>query len=105
MSISCLGRNRNVKAYLAMADCPPTSVRTLYERARNYGEATNMFRMAITYSFGGLYVDWDVLLVDPDRFLAVVVGDVKNCDCMFIADRFTKEPQLPLGALTTRCST
>lgn len=81
--------DRNVKAYLA--DCPPTSVRTLYERARNYGEASDILRMAITYSFGGLYVDWDVLLVDPDRFLAVV-GDVKNCDCMFIADRFTKEP-------------
>ena len=62
--------DRNVKAYLA--DCPPKSVRTLYERASNYGEASDILRMAITYSYGGLYVDWDVLLVDADKFLAVV---------------------------------
>lgn len=69
----------------------PVAARTLYATARNFGEASDILRMAIAYRYGGLYVDWDVLLVDPDRFLEVV-GDLESSSCVLIEDRLTKEP-------------
>jgi len=81
--------DRSVKDYLAK--CPVAEAKTLYERARNYGEASDILRIAITYSYGGLYVDWDVLLVDPDKFLSVM-GDFKSSNCVLIRDRHTPEP-------------
>jgi Glycosyltransferase sugar-binding region containing DXD motif len=79
-----------VKEYLR--NCQIASAKRLYERARNHGEASDILRMAITYSFGGLYVDWDVLLMDPDNFLAVV-GEVSRSDCVLIRDGHTTEPR------------
>jgi hypothetical protein len=38
---------------------------------------------------GGLYVDWDVLLLDPQRFLRVL-GDLKDRKCLFLEDRKTQ---------------
>jgi hypothetical protein len=81
--------DRSVKDYLVK--CPVVEAKTLYERARNYGEASDILRMAITYSYGGLYVDWDVLLIDPDKFLALM-GDFESSNCILIQDRYTKEP-------------
>jgi Glycosyltransferase sugar-binding region containing DXD motif len=81
--------DQSVKDFLAK--CPIVKAKTLCERARNYGEASDILRMAITYTYGGLYVDWDVLLVDPDGFLAVM-GDFKTNSCVLIRDRHTKAP-------------
>ena len=50
--------------------------------------------MAIAYSYGGLYVDWDVLLSDADKFLTIV-GDLEATCCVLIQDRFTIEPTFP----------
>jgi hypothetical protein len=79
----------NVKEYLR--NCPIAEAKPLYERARNHGEASDILRMAIAYSYGGLYVDWDVLLMDPDKFLTVL-GDFSGSDCILIRDRHTTEP-------------
>lgn len=78
-----------VREYLA--NCPIAEANRLYERARNHGEASDILRMAITHSYGGLYIDWDVLLMNPDRFLAVF-GDVSRNDCILIRDAHTTEP-------------
>ena len=69
-------------------------VQKLLEAARNYGEASDILRMAIAYSYGGLYVDWDVLLSDADKFLTIV-GDLEATCCVLIQDRFTIEPTFP----------
>jgi Glycosyltransferase sugar-binding region containing DXD motif len=63
----------------------------LYARARNYGEASDILRMAITHTYGGFYVDWDVLLVDTNGFVALM-GDFENSDCVLVQDRYTTEP-------------
>ena len=82
--------DRDVKDYLAT--CPVKEVKRLYEKARNHGEASDILRMAIAYSYGGLYVDWDVLLVDADKFLTVI-GDLESCTCVLIRDPYTKAPE------------
>jgi hypothetical protein len=74
-----------------LASYPRSEVTSVYRRARNYGEASDILRMAITYSYGGFYVDWDVLLVDPDRFLGLM-GDFESDGCVLIRDRLTTEP-------------
>jgi hypothetical protein len=38
---------------------------------------------------GGLYVDWDVLLLDAQRLLRVL-GDLKDQKCLFLEDRKTQ---------------
>jgi hypothetical protein len=81
--------SRTAEDYLA--NCPVAEAKMLYERARNYGEASDILRVAIAYGFGGLYVDWDVLLVDPDGFLAVM-PDFENSNCVLLKDPHTKEP-------------
>jgi hypothetical protein len=81
--------NGSAEDYLA--NCPVGEAKALYERARNYGEASDILRIAITYGYGGLYVDWDVLLVDPDRFLAVM-PDFESSNCVLLKDPHTKEP-------------
>ena len=80
--------DRRVPEYLAQC---PVETRMLYQTSRNYGEASDILRMAIAHSHGGLYVDWDVLLVNPERFLEVL-GDVSSSSCTLIQDRLTKEP-------------
>jgi hypothetical protein len=81
--------DQRAKDYLARCDI--AEAKRLFARARNYGEASDILRMAITYSYGGLYVDWDVLLVDPDKFLAVM-PDFESSSCILIRDPLTKEP-------------
>jgi len=80
---------RSAEDYLAT--CPVSVAKTLYERARNYGEASDILRIAITYGHGGLYVDWDVLLIDPERFLAAM-PDFERCSCVLLKDPHTQEP-------------
>jgi len=77
-----------------LATCAVPEARTLYAKARNYGEASDIARIAITYTYGGLYVDWDVLLVDPEK-LVRLLADLDNSDCIVIRDAFTKEPDFP----------
>jgi hypothetical protein len=48
---------------------------------------------AIIYSYGGFYVDWDVLLLDPDKFLALM-PDLANTNCILLQDRLTKNPNV-----------
>lgn len=80
---------RTAEDYLAT--CPVSEAKTLYERARNYGEASDILRIAITHGHGGLYVDWDVLLIDPDKFLALM-PDFERCNCVLLTDPNTREP-------------
>jgi mannosyltransferase OCH1-like enzyme len=77
-----------------LAACPVAEAKRVYERARNYGEASDILRMAVAYCHGGLYVDWDVLLVDPARFLAVL-PDVASSNCILLRDQDTKDPAFP----------
>ena len=51
-----------VREYLA--ECP-METRMLYHASRNYGEASDILRMAITHSHGGFYVDWFLALTSP----------------------------------------
>jgi len=69
----------------------PEPMRALYRRARNYGEASDILRLLITHRFGGLYVDWDVLLLDGARFLDVL-GSLQGVNAVLLEDRTTQEP-------------
>ena len=73
----------SVRDYLA--ECSVMQAPLLYKAARNRGEASDILRVAITYSYGGLYVDWDVLLLDPDRFLTVMPG-FESSGCVLLQD-------------------
>jgi hypothetical protein len=76
-----------------LATCRLPEAERLYKRARNYGEASDVLRMAVTYSRGGWYVDWDVLLLNAQKFLQVA-GDFENSQCVLIRDSRTTEPTL-----------
>jgi hypothetical protein len=82
--------DRSVREYLATHALPEAVA--LYGKARNYGEASDILRMAIAHDYGGFYIDWDVLLVDPEQFLTVVAGFESN-HCVLIRDPLTTEPQ------------
>jgi len=82
---------RGLKDYLA--HCEIAELKMLLARARNYGEASDILRMAITYSHGGFYVDWDVLLVDLHKFLALI-PDLENTNCLLLRDGLTKNPNV-----------
>ncbi len=81
--------DRTIADYLVR--CPLPGIRGLYDRARNCGEASDILRMAITYTYGGLYVDWDVMLVDPDGFLRVM-PELNGSRCVLVRDPYTREP-------------
>jgi hypothetical protein len=81
--------DRGVNDYVARRE--NAELKTLVARARNYGEASDILRMAIIYSHGGFYVDWDVLLVDPDKFVALM-PDLEKTTCILLRDRLTKNP-------------
>jgi hypothetical protein len=68
----------------------PVEFQNLLKRAKNYGEAGDILRYTIAGRLGGLYVDWDVLLLDPQRLLRVL-GDLKDEKCLFLEDRNTQE--------------
>ena len=67
----------------------PIEFQDLLKRAKNYGEAGDILRYMILGRLGGLYVDWDVLLLDPQRLLGVL-GDLKDEKCLFLEDRKTE---------------
>ena len=67
----------------------PIEFQNLLKRAKNYGEAGDILRYMILGRLGGLYVDWDVLLLDPQRLLRVL-GDLKDERCLFLEDRKTE---------------
>jgi mannosyltransferase OCH1-like enzyme len=67
----------------------PMDFKTLFKRAKNYGELGDILRYMILGSEGGLYVDWDVLLLDPRRLLNVL-GDLTAAKCVFLEDRKTQ---------------
>ena len=66
----------------------PIEFQNLLKRAKNYGEAGDILRCMILGRLGGLYVDWDVLLLDPQGLLRVL-GDVTDEKCLFLEDRKT----------------
>jgi mannosyltransferase OCH1-like enzyme len=68
----------------------PIEFQNLLKRAKNYGEAGDILRYTIVGRLGGLYVDWDVLLLDPEKLLRVL-GDLKDEKAVFLEDRKTKE--------------
>jgi mannosyltransferase OCH1-like enzyme len=67
----------------------PVVFQNLWKRAKNYGEAGDILRYTIVGRLGGLYVDWDVLLLDPHRLLRVL-GDLTDQKCLFLEDRDTQ---------------
>jgi mannosyltransferase OCH1-like enzyme len=67
----------------------PIEFQNLLKRAKNYGEAGDILRYSIAGRLGGLYVDWDVLLLDPQRLLRVL-GDLKDEKCLFLENRKTQ---------------
>jgi len=40
-----------------------------YKTARNLAEASDIARYLIIYHYGGYYIDWDIELVDSEKFL------------------------------------
>jgi hypothetical protein len=82
--------DRRVSEYLE--NCPVAEAPMLVKMSRNYGEVSDILRMAIAYSYGGLYVDWDVLLVDAERFLGLV-GALESTSCVLIRDPHTTAPE------------
>jgi mannosyltransferase OCH1-like enzyme len=67
----------------------PIEFQNLLKRAKNYGEAGDILRYTILGRLGGLYVDWDVLLLDPQRLLRIL-GELKDQKCVFLEDRNTQ---------------
>lgn len=57
--------NEQIRRFVDKAD---PLVRELLTRARNFGEASDILRIAIVHEFGGLYTDWDIYLLDPQQF-------------------------------------
>lgn len=53
------------------------------QNARNHAEAADLARYLIVYHFGGYYIDWDIQLLDKDRFLTLCD---KNSDGFLIQD-------------------
>ncbi|RZJ87839.1 MAG: hypothetical protein EOO20_15120 [Chryseobacterium sp.] len=51
--------------------------------ARNHAEAADIARYLIIYHYGGHYMDWDVELLEPNKFLRIAH---KNPDGYFIVD-------------------
>lgn len=43
-----------------------------FTKARNHGEAADIARYLIIHAFGGYYMDWDIELLQPDKFLQLV---------------------------------
>ncbi len=68
----------------------PAPMQALYRRARNYGEASDILRLLITHRLGGLYVDWDVLLLDGGRFLDLL-GSLEGVSPVLLEDQATQE--------------
>src|SRR6185295_9707651 len=67
----------------------PPEFQNLYKRAKNHGEGGDILRYMILGRVGGLYVDWDVLLLDARRLLKVL-GDLTDLKCLFLEDRNTE---------------
>jgi len=42
--------------------------------ARNYAEAADIARYLLVYQFGGVYVDWDIELLIPEKFISLLVS-------------------------------
>lgn len=40
--------------------------------ARNYAEAADIARYLLIYQFGGVYVDWDIELLIPEKFISLL---------------------------------
>lgn len=40
--------------------------------ARNYAEAADIARYLLIYQFGGVYVDWDIELLNSDKFISLL---------------------------------
>jgi len=40
--------------------------------ARNYAEAADIARYLLVYHFGGIYVDWDIELLNSEKFISLV---------------------------------
>ncbi|MGE9314218.1 glycosyltransferase family 32 protein [Niabella sp. CJ426] len=68
-----------------------------YEGSRNLAEASDLARYLIIYHFGGCYVDWDIQLIHPPKFTALIENNkegflildpqtkVLSCECFFLA--------------------
>ncbi|ETZ23852.1 glycosyltransferase family 32 protein [Pedobacter sp. V48] len=51
-------------------------------KSRNYAEAADIARYLIIYTYGGYYVDWDIELLDPLKFLRL--GKTHNRGYMIV---------------------
>jgi len=58
-------QNEDIRTFVGRAH---PLVRDLLARARNFGEASDILRVAIVHEFGGIYTDWDIYLLNPEQF-------------------------------------
>jgi hypothetical protein len=54
-------QNHDIRAFVGSAN---PLVKDLLARVRNFGEASDILRIAIVHEFGGIYTDWDIYLLD-----------------------------------------
>jgi hypothetical protein len=80
-----------------VAKCPPV-VRKCLERAKNFGEASDILRIAILNEHGGIYMDWDIFLADPVRFCALFREHASE-KALLLEDPRTQDPDF--GSIIT----
>jgi mannosyltransferase OCH1-like enzyme len=80
--------NDDLRTFVGRAH--PLVKRTLTS-ARNFGEASDILRIAIVHEFGGLYTDWDIYLLNPQQFAERFAAFSEN-GVIFLRDSRTSDP-------------
>lgn len=80
--------NEDIRAFVGSAH---PLVRELLTRARNFGEASDILRIAIVHEFGGIYTDWDIYLLNPQQF-AERFSEFGENGALFLRDSRTSDP-------------
>ena len=80
--------NEDIRTFVGRAH---PLVRELLARARNFGEASDILRIAIVHEFGGIYADWDIYLVNPQQFVERF-SVFENDGALFLKDSRTSDP-------------
>src|SRR5262249_52954845 len=81
-------QNEDIRSFVGSAH---PLVRELLARARNFGEASDILRIAIVHEFGGIYTDWDIYLLNPQEF-AERFSVLGENGALFLRDSRTSAP-------------
>jgi hypothetical protein len=81
-------RNDDIRNFVTHAH---PLVRNLMRRARNFGEASDILRIAIINEFGGIYTDWDIYLLSPQGFVDRFTMVAEN-EALFLRDSKNADP-------------